>query len=321
MAWVISLQNAYIYLIAIISILSLLHSDQMVLSYRNHIFSSKYIFRFSQHAKISALGSYFMGPKETIYGCRHTSLYASETGVSGQGNIQQQNRTILTKREADRVDEIMGKPFLIPSGTFKPKQSLGQNFLTDQNYVRKIVDSLHDDSEKGCRVIEIGPGLGALTRLLYPKYPQMRAIEIDQRAIAFLNEKMPSLQVVHMNALDADWAQLAADRNGKLSVIGNLPYYVVSQILFSLVDNYKAIKTGVFTMQLEVAERLTAQPGCKDYGIPSVVFQLYTKPTMNFKIPPKVFYPVPKVDSALVTLDFTSPHPDLNRVELRHFRR
>ena len=232
-----------------------------------------------------------------------------------------QNRTILTKKDVESVEDMMGKPFLIPSGKFKPKQSLGQNFLTDQNYVRKIIDSLIDDSHKGSRVIEIGPGLGALTRLLYPKFPQMTGIEIDQRAIEYLNDKIPLLQVIHMNALDADWAQLAADRKGRLNVIGNLPYYIVSQILFSLADNHRAIHTGVFTMQLEVAERLIAKPGCKAYGIPSVVFQLYSKPHMNFKIPPTVFYPVPKVDSALVTLDFSSPHPDLDRVQLRHFRR
>jgi 16S rRNA (adenine1518-N6/adenine1519-N6)-dimethyltransferase len=224
-------------------------------------------------------------------------------------------------REIKEVEDLMGKPFTLPPGQFKPKQSLGQNFLSDQNYVRKIVNTMSDKSDKGSLVIEIGPGLGALTRLLYPKYPNMRCIEIDDRAVDFLREKMPDLRVIHLNALDADWAQLAADRSGKLNIIGNLPYYVVSQILFSLVDHYKAIATGVFTMQLEVAERLIAKPKTKQYGIPSIVFQLYCTPTMNFKIPPTVFYPVPKVDSALVTLDFSTRNPALDRVQPRQFRR
>lgn len=82
-------------------------------------------------------------------------------------------------------------------------------------------------------MIEIGPGAGALTRLLYPKYPNMRCIELDQRSIEFLNEKLPKLNIIHMNALDADWSQLAADKQSRLNIIGNLPYYIVSQILFS----------------------------------------------------------------------------------------
>ena len=81
------------------------------------------------------------------------------------------------------------------SGQFRPKQSLGQNFLSDQNYVLKICDAFSDRSEGGHRVVEIGPGPGALTRVLYPRYPKMTAIEIDQRAVAFLGQKLPGLQV------------------------------------------------------------------------------------------------------------------------------
>lgn len=108
---------------------------------------------------------------------------------------------------------------------------------------------------------------------------------------------------------------------GPLRIIANLPYYIVSQVLFSLADSHKAIDVAVVTMQLEVAERITAKPSTKQYGIPSVVFQLYGAPKINFKIPPSVFYPKPNVDSALLTLDFTKPHPELYRVNGDHLRR
>jgi Ribosomal RNA adenine dimethylase len=88
-------------------------------------------------------------------------------------------------------EDVRDRPFTLPSGQFKPKQSLGQNFLSDQNYVLKICDAFKDSSPDGLNVVEIGPGPGALTRVLYPRYPAMTAIEIDERAVAFLGEKLP----------------------------------------------------------------------------------------------------------------------------------
>ena len=90
-------------------------------------------------------------------------------------------------------DGVKDRPFTLPAGQFKPKQSLGQNFLSDQNYVLKICDAFTDASADGHRVVEIGPGPGALTRVLYQRYPSMTAIEIDQRAVAFLGEKLPGI--------------------------------------------------------------------------------------------------------------------------------
>ena len=185
----------------------------------------------------------------------------------------------------ESFDQLSDRPFSLPPGQFKPKQSLGQNFLSDQNYVLKIVDALHDDSPEGNRVVELGPGPGALSRVLIRQYPKMTAVEIDQRAVAFLGEKIPELDVINMDVLDCDWTAMAQQRGGKLSVIGNLPFYITSQILFSLADHWKAVDKAVVTMQYEVAERVVAKSNSKQYGILSVVFQLYGNPVMNFKIP------------------------------------
>lgn len=232
------------------------------------------------------------------------------------GDVAEVAKNMNDKMSSTRSggDTTKDRPFTLPPGQFKPKQSLGQNFLSDQNYVMKIVDSFSEDSDNGCRVVEVGPGPGALTRKLHERYPEMTAIELDQRAVAFLGEKLPGLNVLHQDVLTVDWPALAHEKGGVVSVIANLPYYIVSQVLFSFADSHKSINKAVVTMQLEVAERLVAKTRTKAYGIPSVVFQLYAKPVINFKIPPSVFFPRPKVDSALVTLDFTQPHPELQRV-------
>ena len=150
------------------------------------------------------------------------------------------------------------RPFTLPPGIFRPKQSLGQNFLSDQNFVRKIVNAfapLHE-GEMGERVVEIGSGTGALTRVLLPKYPKMTALEIDPRSVKFLLSKLPSLHCVHGNVLDTNWCALAAMHRGPLNIIGNLPYNVTSQILFNLVDNYRCLNKVVITAQWEVRRSL-----------------------------------------------------------------
>lgn len=158
-------------------------------------------------------------------------------------------------------------------------------------------------------VVELGPGPGALTRVLHKRYPKMLAVEIDGRAVAMLKAAMPDLTVVQSDVLQVDWTGLSELRGGRLSVIGNLPYHITSQIMFCLLDNHRAIGQAVVTMQLEVAQRIIAPPGCKDYGILSVLFQLYTRPRISFKLPPTVFYPQPKVTSALMTLEFIHDRP------------
>ena len=207
------------------------------------------------------------------------------------------------------VESEKNRPPTLPAGKFRPKQSLGQNYLSDQNYASKIARSVVDGSKGGQRVIELGPGLGALTRVLYPTFPEMVAVEIDARAVELLKERYPKLSVLHADVLEIDYTKLAEIRGGRLNVIGNLPFYITSQILFTFADHCAAINRAVVTMQWEVAQRLVAKPRTKDYGILSVVFQLYAKPELLFKIPNTAFYPQPKVTSALVAIHFPEKRP------------
>jgi len=231
----------------------------------------------------------------------------------------------------------------LPKGAWRPKQSLGQNYLTDPNYIDKIVRAF-SRGHAGNHVVELGPGLGALTRPLAMQFPNMTAIEIDQRAVEALEGKFPGVNVVRSDVLQVDYTALAETVGGgkPLHLVGNLPYHITSQILFQLVEDGArgAVDRCIFTMQKEVADRLVAPHNCKDYGILSVVFQLcvppplplplplpllplpppsspppppaarYASPRMEFKIPPTAFYPVPKVTSAVVQLDFTGALAD-----------
>ena len=183
-----------------------------------------------------------------------------------------------------------------------PKKSLGQHFLTDQNIRDKIVNALQAKPEDA--VVEIGPGTGVLTGILKTRYPNFEAIEIDQRATEFLLEKLPGLIVHEADVVGYDWEAHAKRVGGKVHVIGNLPYYVTSQVLFSLMDVHHLISESVMMMQREVAERLVAKPRTKAYGVLSVLIQRYTRPTMLFRVSRNVFFPKPDVESAVIRLEF-----------------
>lgn len=213
----------------------------------------------------------------------------------------------------------------LPSGSYRPKQSLGQNYLKDPNTVAKMLRAFHQDAikdlsgaaNKGAadatvrRIVELGPGAGALTDRLVETYGTdiLHCIEIDARSVALLRDRHPGLMVEHADVLQVDYAARAATAGAPLTVVGNLPYYITSQILFALADaaHQGAVRSATVTVQWEVGQRLVAPTHCKDYGILSVVFQLYATVKCHFKIPPTVFYPQPKVDSALLGLHFLDP--------------
>lgn len=188
-----------------------------------------------------------------------------------------------------------------------PKKSLGQNFLNDPNTVRKIVGSLEAPAD--AHVVEIGPGMGALTGELLDRFSTFTALEIDERAVAYLKEAYPTLDVRQMDVLDVDWVALAAEKGGPLHVIGNLPYYITSPILFGLLDNRQHLSEAVVMMQLEVAQRLVAEPRTKAYGILSVQVQLHARPDLLFRVSRNVFYPKPDVTSAVIRLAFDAVPP------------
>jgi len=196
------------------------------------------------------------------------------------------------------------RPPTLPADIFKPKQSLSQNFLADPNYVYKMVSAIEDDSPNGCQVLELGPGTGALTMRLQPRFPDMFAIELDQRAMRVLAQKVPGATVLRSDVLLVNYTKLAEIRGGPLTIVGNLPYHVTSQILFTLADHAASVRSAHVTMQKEVAERIVARPNCKKYGILSVAFQLYADPKILFHIPPTAFFPRPNVLSSYVKLNF-----------------
>lgn len=197
----------------------------------------------------------------------------------------------------------------ISTRMIRPKKSLGQNFLRDPNTARKIVEAVR--APAGGHVIEIGPGTGALTGMLAERFENFTALEVDQRAVAVLQESLPDVDIRHADVLAADWAALAREKGGPLYVVGNLPYYITSPILFSLLDARPHVGEAVMMMQLEVARRLVAEPRTKAYGILSVQVQLHASPELLFRVSPNVFFPKPDVTSAVVRLTFdTAPLPE-----------
>lgn len=188
--------------------------------------------------------------------------------------------------------------------SFKTKKSLGQHFLTDNNIIAKILDSIQ--AEEGNRIIEIGPGTGALTRWLVKSHKDVHAIEVDERAIRILKEEFPEL-IIHQNdVLKVDWNKLISE-TGKTILVGNLPYYITSPILFSVLESRPLFAEAIFMMQKEVAQRLVAHPHSKDYGILSVQTQLMCSPNILFDVSPNSFSPPPKVMSSVIKLTFDKP--------------
>ena len=180
-----------------------------------------------------------------------------------------------------------------------PKKSLGQHFLNDPNTARRIVGALEAPAD--AHVVEIGPGVGALTGLLHERFENFEAIEVDSRAVTYLRERYPDLNMRQADVLELDWRRLG---DQPLHIIGNLPYNITSPILFGLLAAHDAMSQAVLMVQKEVAERIVAKPRTKAYGIPSVFAQLYARPSILFKVSRNVFEPKPAVESVVIRLDF-----------------
>lgn len=183
-----------------------------------------------------------------------------------------------------------------------PTKSLGQNFLHDRNLAEWIVSRL--ELQPGERWLEIGPGLGSLTSIAQEHSKNGILIEKDDRLIDFLHNRFPQLKVVHGDACRFDTRDLLA--GGPLKVLGNLPYYVSSQIIFNFTEAHSPATLLLFTLQKELAERFAATPNCKDYGGPTVLIGRRWRVEILRTLPGSVFLPAPKVESAVVLL---TPRP------------
>ncbi|MFD2611560.1 16S rRNA (adenine(1518)-N(6)/adenine(1519)-N(6))-dimethyltransferase RsmA [Paenibacillus gansuensis] len=189
---------------------------------------------------------------------------------------------------------------------FSLKKSLGQNFLIDQNILNKIVTAAELDKTKGA--LEIGPGIGALTERLSKTAGKVVAVEIDQRLIPILSEVLEpyeNVQVVHGDVLKVDLKSLLEENYGGLtgvSVVANLPYYITTPIVMRFLEEKLPLENIVIMIQKEVAERMAAKPGGKEYGSLSIAVQYYCEPEMVTVVPHTVFIPQPNVDSAVIRL-------------------
>ena len=181
----------------------------------------------------------------------------------------------------------------------RPKKFLGQHFLHDQSIARRIVGSLVV-TEETKSVLEIGPGMGVLTKFLMEiEGIRLKVIEIDRDSVAYLKTHYPVLDVIEGDFLEADTAAIFSD---KFAIIGNFPYNISSQIFFRVLENRNTVQQVVCMLQKEVADRIAAHSGNKTYGILSVLLQAYFDIDNLFKVAPGVFTPPPKVLSAVIRL-------------------
>ncbi|HEY1043098.1 MAG TPA: 16S rRNA (adenine(1518)-N(6)/adenine(1519)-N(6))-dimethyltransferase RsmA [Telluria sp.] len=182
------------------------------------------------------------------------------------------------------------------------RKRFGQNFLKDDHVLTSIIDSI--GPREGDTMVEIGPGLAAMTNLLLKQLPHMHVVELDRDLVARLEKQYPreKLTVHSGDALKFDFGSIPVPEGKKLRVVGNLPYNISSPLLFHLADYADVIEDQHFMLQKEVVERMVAEPGTKAYGRLSVMLQWRYDMAMLFVVPPEAFDPPPKVDSAIVRM-------------------
>lgn len=183
------------------------------------------------------------------------------------------------------------------------RKSLGQNFLVP-GWAEKIAAAARVTA--GDVVVEIGPGLGALTHALLERGARVVAVDLDEAMIRVLKQQLgarPELELVHADARELDLGAISARAGAKVRVTGNLPYYASSPLLRRAVDQRAHVRSATFTLQKEVAERIAAPPGSKTYGALSVLTQVWADASVPLKLPPGAFHPRPGVDSAVLHLE------------------
>lgn len=220
---------------------------------------------------------------------------------------------------AERLATPSGVAEVLQRYGLAPRKGLGQNFLVDRNILRQIVAaaSIRDEDT----VIEIGPGLGVLTWALADAARTVVAVEVDAGLVRWLTELMQerdNVHVVHADALQVDLRQLFAEHppgsGGAYKVAANLPYYITTPLLMRFLEENLPVDTMVVMVQREVAQRMTARPGTKEYGALSVAIQLRADVELVTVVSPHVFFPKPAVESAVVRLSLR-PLPDVVKDE------
>lgn len=195
------------------------------------------------------------------------------------------------------------------------KSRLGQNFLLDRSLARKIVEASGISEED--TVVEIGPGLGTMTRIIAGRVKRLIAIELDRNLYGKLREEFEgtaNVELLNLDVLHYDFRLLEP-----FKVVANIPYYITTPILFKLIEEGSALRSMTLTAQREVAKRIAAGPGGKDYGVLSIMVQIFGRPRIMFHIPAGAFTPKPKVDSTVVRID-RHEVPPAGIVSLKVFR-
>ncbi len=203
----------------------------------------------------------------------------------------------------------------------KKKPKLGQNFLIDDTARHRIVDALGDISQS--TVVEIGPGHGSITALLAERAQRLVCVELDRSLAAELRFRFrnhANVKILEADILATDLASLLGSAP-KISIIGNLPYYITSDILLHLAHHAEVIELAIVMMQREVADRVAAQPGTRDYGLLSVTVQMSASATALFTLPPEAFNPPPDVYSTVLRLRMRSRYAELGVADPAAFTR
>ena len=196
----------------------------------------------------------------------------------------------------------------------QPRKRFGQHFLTDDSVIYRIVDAI--DPQPGQAVVEIGPGLGAMTGPLAERLDRLSVIELD-RDLAQRLRRQPKLDVIEADVLKVDIAALAAERGQPLRIVGNLPYNISTPILFHLLGAVEHVVDQHFMLQKEVVERMAAGPGGKEYGRLSVMLQWRYRIERLLDVPPEAFEPPPRVDSAVLRMAPLPLRDDVDAALLR----
>jgi 16S rRNA (adenine1518-N6/adenine1519-N6)-dimethyltransferase len=184
-----------------------------------------------------------------------------------------------------------------------PKKRLGQHFLADRNIIRKVIDAAQVGKDD--LVLDVGPGLGEMTKILSARAKKVLAVEVDPSLAAILKQKMnaeSNVEVIEEDILKLDFGRMSQAEKQKIKVVANLPYQISTPLLFRFIEARELFTDLTLMLQKEVAERLTARPGGKEYSPLSIFVQMFSHVSICFQVKPSAFFPPPKVESTVIRI-------------------